>query len=90
MEEKVEGKKYLNLSMQTINALLAFAALVLFVICKICFNFGVLNGVFYGVMSIFIYLMSLSSAVWAYLRDRKIAFELIFSLAVFLLAVIFM
>ena len=85
----MEEKKGMNLSMQTINALVAFAALLLFVICKICFNFGVFDGVFYGVMSIFIYFMSLGAAVWAYLRDRKITFELIFSLAVFLLAVIF-
>jgi len=90
MEEKKEEGKAFILSTQMINALLAFCALVLFVICKICFNFGVMSGIFYGVMSIFIYLLSLGAAVWAYLRDRKISFELIFSLSVFVLAIVFM
>ena len=89
MEEKKETKVF-NMSMQLLNAIIAFAALVLFVICKICFNFGVASGIFYGIMSIFIYALSLGAAVWAYLRDKKITFELIFSLAVFVIAIVFM
>ena len=49
MEDKKEVKGF-NLSMQLLNAIIAFAALVLFVICKICFNFGVASGIFYGIM----------------------------------------
>ena len=89
MEENKEGKSF-SLSTQMIIALMAFAALALFVICKICLNFGVYNGIFYGIMSIFIYALSLGAAAWAYLRDKKISFELIFSLSVFVVAIIAM
>ena len=70
---------------QTINSLLAIIALFLFTICKICINFGVLSGVFIGIMTLFIYLLTLAGAVWAFLRNKKMTFELGLNLSVFVL-----
>lgn len=67
-----------------VNLLLPCVALLLFVVVKICMHFGVASTVFYGIMSIFAYSLTLAAAIWAYVREHKLTTDLWFCLAVFL------
>lgn len=85
-KEENQGKE-IKLTAQVIIVCMAILAMALFVVCKVCQHFGVQNDVFYGVMSIMIYGLSLAGIIWAYARTKKTSFELWLNVAVFGLAI---
>lgn len=82
-----QGKE-IKLTAQVIIVCMALVAMILFVLSKILFNFGVIDNVYRGIMSIVIYGLSLSGLVWAYVRTRKPSFEFILNAIVFVLAIV--
>ena len=81
--------KEIKVSNKFIYMLLAGIALGLLVLCKICACFGVISGVFYGIMSIFIYAASLTVTILSYLSEKKPNPEFWVNFAVLLIAIAF-
>lgn len=79
-------EKEIKISHSFLNALFAMASLFLLVIVKICANFGVMSGVFYGIMSIFIYGLAAAGLVLSYIRERKLTPEFWFNAVVLVVA----
>lgn len=63
----------------------ALTALVLFLVTHICRNFGVWSTVFYGIMSIFVFGISLTGAILSFCFTRKLTLEFWFNIGVFAL-----
>ena len=82
----MEEEKTLKVTARMVNALIGAVAMFLFVIETICLSFAVTSPVFYGVMNIFVFLLSFCGFLWAYLRERKPSFEMWLNLAVFVFA----
>lgn len=84
---KTESRKEIKLTAQVIIVCMAIVAMFLFVLWKILTNFGVINGIFSGIISIVIYGLSLTGLIWAYIRTKKPSFEFWLNVVVFGLAI---
>ena len=87
-ENQNQGK-VIQLNSQTIIVFIAVVAMFLFVLCRILGTFGVVSPIFYGIMSIVIYGLSLTGIVWSYLKAKKVTFEFLLNVIVFALAILF-
>lgn len=85
-KEEKQGKE-IKLTAQVIIVCMAIFSMFLFVLCKILFNFGIIDNVFRGIMSIVIYGLSLTGIVWSYAKTRKPSFEFWLNVVVFGLAI---
>ncbi len=81
-------EKVITVNSQTAIVFIAVVAMFLFVLCKILGNFGVSNPIFYGIISIVIYGLSLTGIIWSYLRVKKVSFEFWLNVIVFALAIV--
>ena len=86
--EKETKSKEITLTKELLYALFGFISLGLLVLCKILANFGVGSAVFFGIMSIFIYILPFVGAILSYFGKKKVSLELIVNLAAFLIAVL--
>lgn len=80
--------KQISVSKGFLYALMGIISLGLLVLCKILFNFGVASAIFYGIMSIFIYILPLVGIVLSYFNNKKASLELIVNLVAFGIAVL--
>ena len=92
VEEKSENKTKLELkvSKKFLYSFFAIMALALFAIAKICRNFGVLSPIFFGIMSIFIYVLSFTGMMLSLINYKKLTTEFWFNAAVLGISLIFM
>lgn len=89
-EIRQKGGTEIRISNKIVITFMAVFAMFLFMLCKILGHFGVGSPTFIGIMSIFIYGLSLGGLIWAYLKDRRTSPEfwlnvVVFGLAIFLL-----
>ena len=88
-EKQESGYKEIRLSSKLLYSLFGVVALAILIVCRICTWFGVTNATFYGIMSIFIYVLPFLGIVFTYVTDQKLTNELwlnVIVLAVALLA----
>ena len=78
--------KQITVSSALLCSLCAVVALGILIICKICANFGVGNKTFYGIMSIFIYVLPLCGVVLTYATKKSATTELWMNVAVLAIA----
>ena len=83
-------KKEIKLTTSILFMLFAIVSLVLLVITKICASFGVMSGVFYGIMSILIYVLPFVGLVLSYLGAKKLCLEFWANLGVLGIALLVM
>lgn len=86
--EKETKSNEIKFTKEFLYVLLGFISLGLLVFCKILANFGVGSAVFFGIMSIFIYILPFVGAILSYLGNKKVSLELVVNLAAFLIAVL--
>ena len=88
MENKETQSQQISVSKEVLFALMGIVALGLLVICKILANFGVGSAIFYGIMSLFIYILPFVGVILSYCNNKKVSFELIVNLAAFVIAML--
>ena len=80
MEEEKEVKKQkeakeIKITTSLIYMIFALVSLGCFIIAKICFHFGAVAPVFYGIMAIFIYCLPFVGMILSYLGSKKLGPE---------------
>ena len=80
------GDKEIRLSSKLLYSLFGVVALAILIICKICASFGVTSSTFYGIMSIFIYVLPFLGIVFNYVSNQKLTNELWLNVVVLALA----
>ena len=88
-EEKTQAKE-IKLNTSLLYMIFAIVSLALLVLVKICASFGVINGIFYGIMSIIIYCLPFVGLVLSFLGAKKLCLEFWANLGVLGIALLVM
>ena len=88
MENENKTQKDISVSKELLFALMGIISLGLLVLCKILVNFGVGSAIFYGIMSMFIYILPFVGVILSYCANKKVSFELVVNLAAFVIAML--
>ena len=86
--QKVNNDKEITVSSKLLCMLCAVISLAILIICKICIKFGAGNGTFYGIMSIFIYVLPLLGTVFTFTTEKTPTTELWINVAVLAIALL--
>ncbi|MBP5242989.1 MAG: hypothetical protein J6Z36_04790 [Clostridia bacterium] len=85
--KKEDKQIHLSISSGLLDASFALISVAFSIICSICAVFGVSSSIFYGIMSIFIYILPFVGFIWTYWKNRTIrSFALWLNAAALLIA----